>query len=206
MATLLLCVILLTWFSLQKSSHDAWWYSGQCVCSHHICHKHSLRNCLRQSGLHLHRLTYLSIYCLIQRGVGWVKGGTPSCWPSLESNMCTHIILSSFKRYISILTNHSIHTFLPLSIYLSEKAHCIAYNVCPHCNLDFCPFPFWGLFLIKVDYQRIHAIGMYEVGFCLQLLEQFAQLVQQLLSVPFGALLYLFISFFFFFFHCCFRT
>lgn len=41
---------------------------------------------------------------------------------------------------------------------------CIAYHVFPHRNLDFfCPFPLWGLFLIKVDYQRIHAIGMYEV-------------------------------------------
>lgn len=31
--------------------------------------------------------------CILQQGVGWVKGGTPSCWPTQESNMCTHIIL-----------------------------------------------------------------------------------------------------------------
>lgn len=47
-----------------------------------------------------------------------------------------------------------------------QQKHSVLYpNVCPHCNLDFCPFPFWGLFLIKVDFQRIHAIGMYEAVF-----------------------------------------
>ncbi|GLD58557.1 muscleblind-like protein 1 isoform X29 [Lates japonicus] len=48
----------------QRCSHDARWYSSHCVCSHHICHKRSLRNCLHQSGLFLIKVDYQRIHAI----------------------------------------------------------------------------------------------------------------------------------------------
>lgn len=87
--------------------------------------------------------------------------GSRMVLPLVGQHVYSHHAVSSLRQISQLKTTNMTCVSPTYTVLLND--------VCLLCNLDFCPFPFWGLFFIKVVYQRIHAIGMYEVVFFLLL-------------------------------------